>query len=381
MVRLSTKKHGSNKQIPASAARSKQTSQAFGGTDALDEIGFDGGPYETYWEEGFHNLVVFKEREGHCRVPLSHDEANGFRLGQWVRSQRINRDDLSGERQQRLNKVGFSWDPLLDQWEEGFRHLAIYREREGHCRVPKRHEESGFKLGEWVDRQRQMQNAIAIERRKQLDELGFVWDPLKVQWEEGFRHLVTYKEREGHCRVPKRHSENGFPLGTWVSHQRANNHKMSSERRQRLEPLGFDWNPLSGRWREGFDYLRTYKRREGHCYVPYDHMENGYTLGRWVIKQRHKKGTMPIERRKQLDGLGFVWDPLEIQWEKGFRYLATYKEHEGHCRVPQRHEESGFRLGQWVTVQRANKDRMPAERRKQLDELGFVWKVRNTEDG
>jgi hypothetical protein len=53
--------------------------------------------------------------------------------------------------------------------------------------------------------------------------------------------LVTYKEREGDCRVPQRHIENGFPLGTWASNQRAKKETMSVNRRQRLNDLGFVW--------------------------------------------------------------------------------------------------------------------------------------------
>jgi helicase associated protein len=143
-----------------------------------------------------------------------------------------------------LDELGFVWDPLETDWAEGFRYLTIYKGREGHCRVPRLHKENGFPLGLWVGRQRQSkdQETLPEARRQQLDELGFVWHPHKADWEEGLRHLITYKEREGHCSVPRAHKENGFSLGQWVTKQRKNKDALSVDRRQALEKLGFVWN-------------------------------------------------------------------------------------------------------------------------------------------
>jgi hypothetical protein len=49
---------------------------------------------------------------------------------------------------------------------------------------------------------------------KKLDELEFVWDPLETAWEEGFRCLATYREREGHCRVPYGYKKTAFALAS-----------------------------------------------------------------------------------------------------------------------------------------------------------------------
>ncbi len=83
---------------------------------------------------------------------------------------------------------------------------------------------------------------MSSERRQQLDEIGFVWDAREAAWEKGFNYLKIYRGRVGHCRVPKTHKEeNGFELGSWVSVQRKNKDKMSNERRERLDELGFVW--------------------------------------------------------------------------------------------------------------------------------------------
>ncbi len=140
--------------------------------------------------------------------------------------------------------------------------------------------------------------------------------------------------------------------------------------------LGFVWDPLEADWEEGFSYLKRYKERVGDCRVPTLHKEDGFSLGHWVVTQRKSKELLTQQRRRRLDELSFVWDPLEADWEEGFSFLKLYREREGHCLVPQRRkEENGFRLGQWVNVQRLKKDKLPPERRQRLDELGFVWKA------
>jgi Helicase associated domain len=98
-----------------------------------------------------------------------------FPLGQWVSNQRANKKNLSGVRRQRLDELGFVWDALDAAWEEGFRYLTMYKEREGDCRVPAHHEENNFLLGSWVSRQRQKKARMSQGRIQRLDELRFIW--------------------------------------------------------------------------------------------------------------------------------------------------------------------------------------------------------------
>ena len=326
------------------------------------------------WDEYFGCLKAYKEREGHCRVPQGHQE-NGLRLGLWVVNQRMRANLLSIERRQRLDGLGFGWDPHENAWERGFSHLTAFREREGHCKVPQLHEENGFRLGSWVADQRRNADTLSNDRRRWLDELNFVWKRHESAWETGFSHLTAFKEREGHCRVPNEWKQNGFPLGRWVTHQRPKAGSLSKERRQRLDDLDFVWDILEADWEEGFSHLKIFKDREGHCRVPTKHRENGYPLGQWAVTQRSHADSISEERRRRLDSLGFVWDPLEADWEEGFSYLKIYKDREGHCRVSQGYKEQGYALGQWVSVQRARQNTLSEGRRQRLDDLDFVWDI------
>jgi predicted helicase len=134
-------------------------------------------------------------------------------------------------------------DRLGESWDEWYGQLVKFREREGHCSVPKRHTEGGTNLGTWVGSLRTRVETLSADRVLRLNELGFIWDALKDQWEEGFLSLKKFKEREGHCSVPQRHMEGGYRLGGWVSKQRTGAETLAEDRVLRLNELGFVWDP------------------------------------------------------------------------------------------------------------------------------------------
>ena len=86
---------------------------------------------------------------------------------------------MSSERKQRLDDIGFVWDPIAEAWEEGFSKLLQFKEAEGQCRVPSSFKLDGFKLGFWVSNQRAKKDSLSPERKQRLDDMGFIWDASK----------------------------------------------------------------------------------------------------------------------------------------------------------------------------------------------------------
>lgn len=341
----------------------------------LNRLGFVWDHFSEYWEEGLRHLQTFKEREGHCRVPHGFVEG-GFSLGSWVANQRVNQDSIDQDRLKKLNDLGFSWDPHSESWEEGFSHLQAFRKREGHCRVHVGHTEKGFQLGRWVSRQRT--DIITPDRRQRLEDIGFIWDALSERWEEAYASLKAFTEREGHSRVPLGHMEASIKLGQWVRVQRTQVDKISSDRCQRLDELGFVWDPLADQWEEGFTRLRSFSVREGHCKVPLNFKDGAFKLGTWVAGQRRKRASTSLDRIKRLDDLGFVWEPRVEGWQEGFSHLRAFVDLEQHARVPQKYvTASRFKLGLWLTNIRAKKESLSVQQIKQLEELpGWSWSPR-----
>ena len=88
-------------------------------------------------------------------------------------------------------------------WESGFAALLLFRAREGHCSPARKYVEDKFNLGSWVATQRYYYHRgfLLAERKRQLDAVGFVWDPLNDRWAHGFAALLKFKKRTGHCRA------------------------------------------------------------------------------------------------------------------------------------------------------------------------------------
>ena len=66
-----------------------------------------------------------------------------------------------------------------------------------------------------------------------------------------------------------------------------------------------------------------------------------------------------------------------LRWERGFAALSKFRAREGHCCPPQHHVEGNYKLGESVSVQRYREDLLPAERKRRLDAIGFVWDWRD----
>ena len=296
---------------------------------------------EAIWEERLAQLQEFVATEGHARVPAGYETQDGNKLGNWVGTQRTIKEQLSSDRQTRLEALeGWVWDALEAGWEEGFGHLQRFVATEGHARVPFKHTTTdGHKLGGWVGSQRANKGRLSQKRRARLEELeGWVWDLREARWEEGFAQLQRYVATEGHARVPAKHrTPNGNKLGSWVNTQRTNKEQLSPDRRTYLEALnGWVWDAREARWEELFGHLQQFVATKGHARVPTRQTTRaGEELGFWVANQRKNKEQLSPEQRARLEALeGWVWHALEGRWDDSLAYLQEFVATEGHARVP-----------------------------------------------
>ena len=353
----------------------------------LDELGFVWDPLDEMWAAAFQQLQQYKVEHGDVLVSQQYKTADGFLLGRWVDRQRLakGKGKLSAERFAQLDELGFVWDPLDEMWAAAFQQLQQYKVEHGDVLVSQRYKTAdGFLLGRWVNKQRQAKGKgkLSAERIAQLDELGFVWEPLDEMWAAAFQQLQQYKVEHGDVLVSQQYKTvDGFPLGSWVKTQRVakGKGKLSAERVAQLDELGFVWDPLDEMWATAFQQLQQYKVEHGDVLVSQQFKTaDGFPLGNWVKTQRvaKGKGKLSAERVAQLDELGFVWDPLDEMWAAAFQQLQQYKVEHGDVLVSQRYKTAdGFLLGRWVNKQRQakGKGKLSAERVAQLDELGFVW--------
>jgi hypothetical protein len=189
----------------------------------LNEIGFIWNKHEGNWDAMLSALKKFKQREGHLKVPQRHVE-EGRHLGDWIGTQRYQRrlGTLScPEKERRLNEIGFIWNPqeetreqreqreghcsvghmddedddgvtlhrikrqrcenldvTQEHFDSNFDLLLVFKEREGHMRVPIDHQESvNDNLGDWMKNQKSLhlRGALELDRQKWLEVAGVTW--------------------------------------------------------------------------------------------------------------------------------------------------------------------------------------------------------------
>jgi hypothetical protein len=271
---------------------------------------------DSWWEKGIEELRDYAEQQGHARVPARHVTDDGFALGVWVNNQRQRRATLSKHQGSQLESFpDWAWSLAAVQWEDGVRHLRSYAQKFGHAKVPQNTESAdGFKLGIWVSAQRRKKEELSSDQVSLLEALPeWTWNVLYARWEEGFGHLEGFVKRKGHARVSRGDiTEDGFKLDIWVNTQRQNikKNRLSKEQIARLEALpGWVWDVRLFQWEDGFSHLEAFVNREGHAKVPKGfYSEDGYALGSWVDKRRHRKDKMSPEQIVRLEALpGWVW--------------------------------------------------------------------------
>jgi superfamily II DNA or RNA helicase len=135
-------------------------------------------------------------------------------------------------------------------------------------------------------------------------------------------------------------------------------------------------------WEFWFGLMEAYIVEHGHSRIPKEEEFRGFKLGSWAAVQRvlQNNGNLSPERIEHLSALpGWAWNMVDDYWERGFQSLMSFVRREGHADVPVSCVENGFRLGQWVNINRTRYSRGKIddpERIKRLENVpGWMWNV------
>ena len=109
---------------------------------------------------------------------------DSYRLGQWVSHCRTSykKGKLSQEWIEALESLGFIWDLLEQDFQEGLSRLAAYKAEHGDVEVPGLFKtKDGYNLGSWVSERRKAykKGKLPQARIDALDAFGFIWDATK----------------------------------------------------------------------------------------------------------------------------------------------------------------------------------------------------------
>ncbi len=268
------------------------------------------------WEEAIQYLKNYVASHG--QIPPRSTRAEGFKLGEWVKSRRtdFNRGLLSKERIAELESIsGWTWDPFEDAWRENFEDL---RSRALQSMSGMSGLNPNKQLSTWITRQRMLykRRKLSSARISDLESIdGWTWniDDLKEsKWMEMYNHLVKFSTENGHARVKDKFIFDGVKLGTWVSVQRRRfaSGVMPDREIQLLQSLEkWSWNPIEDDWNEMYVQVFNYCS-SGNGTQPRRHIPEEYEMGQWVGVQRSafKESKISSNRIELLEKIpGWTW--------------------------------------------------------------------------
>ena len=384
------------------------------------------------WMAMFRKLQAYRNKHGSFQIGFTnnnnggddHDDEDHLALKRWISDQKhqykcykTGKKHYSSQMKRKLlQTIGFDFE--FHPFDEKIEQLKQYKLQHGKdAPIPKNHPE----LGSWMEAQKRQlffynkgkDSKLSQDQVQKLKEVGV--DVKKVskpdirprqetsehvkKWDEMFQTMEEYKKVHGHCQVPKSDGINQL-LYKWVCQQRLEykklkndqGNKMTASRLQKLNDLGFNFNPRSAylKWDDRMKQLQEFKDKHGHLRVPVSDPD----IGEFVARQRveyaklmdGKSCNITQQRVNDLTQLGFVFQVgkrrvnevkvVRKTWDERFHELMEYKETHGHCLVPQ-----SCSLGEWVHKQRkmykmlknGKSCSLTTERALKLADVGFVF--------
>ena len=276
------------------------------------------GVLTASWDVMFQEAKTYFEQHGHLRPTLSYVTDNGYGLGRWLGTQRINRSKgfpgLTKEKIDALDSIGMEWDSLfLRKWMRYYGLAKRYHEQHGHLDIPTTYEtEGGIKLGIWISSQREnyAKGKLSEEQIQRLNTLGMSWDRFASKWEQGYRYCIQYIEEHGDINsVPDNFVYNDFKLSSWlrVQRNRKRSGKLTEERIEKLSSIGFYWDVYEAFWKAGYAHACAYLKEHGNLKMPTGYVcEDGFKLKSWLNNQavRKKKGLLTEAQIEKLQEIG-----------------------------------------------------------------------------
>ncbi|OQR82363.1 hypothetical protein THRCLA_23213, partial [Thraustotheca clavata] len=242
----------------------------------LDKLGFVWDGLEYKWLRNLTALTTYNKLHGNLLIPIKFvvpindpnwpEETWNLKIGAFVKRLRTRRDNLLPEHQHELDKLGFVWSQLEDEWQLKLAALTTYKKLHGNLLIPQKfvvpindpnwpEETWNLRLGISVAYLRTRRDNLLPEHQHELDKLSFVWSQLEDDWQLKLAALTTYKKLHENLFVPNRFvvpsDDPKWPEETWnlkigafVKRLRARRDNLLSEHQHELDKLGFVWSQL-----------------------------------------------------------------------------------------------------------------------------------------
>ena len=358
----------------------------------LDSIGmiWNKPTTDELWETRFGYAKKYFEEHGDLDIP-SDCKVEGTWLAKWLNEQKHiyngkrKGKSLTEEQIKKLEGIGMRWEDRKDSiWLKRYEMLKKYKGENGTADVPTNYTVDGFNLGVWLKMQktRLRKGECTTEQIRLLEEAGVELNLPNNEdiWENNYISAKKFYEENGNLFVPKSYkTDDGVKLYSWIHNQKCayKNSTLSGEKIKKLEKIGIVWDQSEQQWQTAFESAKKYFEVNGDLNVPKNYMtKDNFNLWQWLESQKKtlKKGALSAERVEKLNTIGMVWDKIEMQWQKKYKYAEEYFRKFGNLNVSEKYvTEDGVCLGQWVFSQKKKYKcgKLPDKHIKRLSEIGM----------
>ncbi|MDA9818809.1 DEAD/DEAH box helicase family protein [Methylophilaceae bacterium] len=314
-------------------------------------------------------------------IEQKHCDEEGYKVGQWVSSQRSIKDSLSKERIAKLeNLPGWTWDKNEAQWQLFVDELLQFTNKHGYARPDMNYiAPSGYPLGKRVRTLRQPKDE---DKKIFFENLpGWTWKLKEFYWRSNYEYVLNFSIKEGHLKIPKQiriGPEKLNPL-QWMELCRKNKRdgeKFFTKKKIKLcEKIpGWFWETSVTKYQtEGFKELKTFVKENGHPFVKKEYKtSNAFALGEYLLNVRNRKRKGNIEQNEidQFESLPFWdWNAKSGKWFINFKSAYRYGKKFKHSspRVDEIFEN--VPIGSWIRSQKRLKKSLSDEKIEALESL------------
>jgi superfamily II DNA or RNA helicase len=291
-------------------------------TKRLEDIGFKWEIKAETFEKGFQETLKYKKQFGYANASHLYITHEGYKLGLWQFNIINRKENLNSADMKRLEDIGFKWKIKAETFEKGFLETLKYKKQFGYANTPIDYiTPEGYNLSSWQTyiKSKFKKGILASEKVKMLGEIGFKWNPQKIEYdklfEKGLQETLRYKKKYGDSNSPTDYiTVEGYKLGTWQVSKRSlyQSGTLTPDKIKRLEAIGFKWRinkeKFDTAFQRGFKETLKYKEQfsDPNASRGYE-TPDGYKLGSWQSNIRYRKNKLTPDRIKKLEEIGFKW--------------------------------------------------------------------------
>ena len=385
--------------------------------DELLSVGFYFKPSQTTYDQAKIALLNYKKLNGNMMIPAKFVVPSdtsvwprrtwGLKLGSTV--SRIRNGRSHSDRREELLQMGFCFDASEVQYNLAVTALLKYKELNYDMMVPCSFivpsnsslwppETWGLKLGQIITNIRS--GVSHAEKRDDLISIGFYFKPAKSPYELIRMALLHYKELNDDMIIPPRFVVPidsvkwpdelwGMDLGYIVKRIRGG--RIHVDKKNDLLSIGLYYTAEESEYQLMKSTLIFYKQLYGNYTVPatFSVPFNSIIWPKvmWSVKlglavSKIRSGTLYVERREELQGIGFFTTSREGTYWIVRMALLNYKKIYGDMMVPSdliiphysylwRKETWGLQLGDAVSNIRSLRSYF--DRKEDLLSIGFCY--------